>query len=221
MQAYSRKQLHSQMHHFLQLVFAVCCVFFLGVKFEVILNMAYPPRLVIKEIAFEQTVLSVLLWSSKALMIHDIKIKPCNPENANFRHFLMGFLYSGGQVLKSAKAVDWLNQSTGILSHCSPFAWCIQISDRTMVSRSHCHQVVPAIALPTRPLSFFPFCIVEIIFCNVIHFILPVSQLDFGGGGVFGLDRFSAASDAVRNANLYIQCVLSPSFTELESRWWK
>lgn len=53
-----------------------------------ILNMISPPRLDLKEIAFVQRVLSVLLWWSKALMIHDVKysMKPeRKKKNCNFQ----------------------------------------------------------------------------------------------------------------------------------------
>lgn len=40
-------------------------------------------------------------------MIHDIK-QSMNQKNAIFSLYLMGLLYSGGEVFKSAKEVDWL-----------------------------------------------------------------------------------------------------------------
>jgi hypothetical protein len=70
--------------------------------------MISPPRLDLKEIAFAQRVLSVLLWWSKALMFHDVKysMKPEKKYIAIFRAYLMGFFSSGEQVLKSPKEVD-------------------------------------------------------------------------------------------------------------------
>lgn len=72
-----------------------------------ILNMISPPRLDLKEIAFVQRVLSVLLWWSKALMIHDVNIAWNQKKICKFSELTWwGFLYSGEQVLKSAKEVD-------------------------------------------------------------------------------------------------------------------
>ena len=81
--------------------------------------MISPPRLDLKEIAFVQRVLSVLLWWSKGLMFHDVKYSMKTRKNCNFQSLPDGLLIlwrTGAQESKGG----WLSKPVLI--------WCCLLS---------------------------------------------------------------------------------------------